>query len=71
VKTLTDIINASVDELVLCPGLGQRKAQRLHALFHEPFVSGAKQSHSKSIQPELVNPTEGRITVQHYPLFCP
>jgi DNA excision repair protein ERCC-1 len=56
--TLTDIINASVDELVLCPGLGQRKAQRLHALFHEPFVSGAKQSHSKSIQPELVNPTE-------------
>lgn len=35
------------------------KAQRLHALFHEPFVSGAMQrSRNASVEPTAVNPTE-------------
>ncbi|XP_069779270.1 DNA excision repair protein ERCC-1 [Narcine bancroftii] len=37
-KTLGSMIEASRDELALCPGLGPQKAQRLHQLFREPFV---------------------------------
>ena len=35
--SLADVTSASVDELRLCPGMGDNKAQRLHALFNEPF----------------------------------
>ena len=35
--SLQNIINASKDEIVLCPGFGEQKAQRLHKVFHEPF----------------------------------
>lgn len=37
-KTMERLINASKEDLVLCPGLGPQKAQRLYSLFHEPFL---------------------------------
>ncbi|XP_005091933.1 DNA excision repair protein ERCC-1 [Aplysia californica] len=35
--SLSNIIEASEEDFSLCPGFGPQKAQRLHALFHEPF----------------------------------
>ncbi|XP_062508126.1 DNA excision repair protein ERCC-1-like isoform X2 [Corticium candelabrum] len=58
---LTDIVNASVDELAVCPGVGQKKAQRLHALFHEPFVSReTRRSQATSLQAADQSELRGR-----------
>jgi len=35
---LSNIINADVQQLMLCPGLGEKKVRRLHQAFHEPFI---------------------------------
>ncbi|XP_013412183.1 DNA excision repair protein ERCC-1-like [Lingula anatina] len=40
--SIENIINTSEEELSFCPGLGPQKAQRLHALFHEPFLKSKK-----------------------------
>lgn len=37
-KTMDNIIQASKEELGVCPGLGLQKASQLYDLFHEPFV---------------------------------
>ncbi|CAG5118850.1 unnamed protein product [Candidula unifasciata] len=36
--SLTGIIEASSEDLSLCPGFGPQKAKRLHSIFHEPFI---------------------------------
>ncbi|KAJ1294817.1 hypothetical protein BS78_01G175200 [Paspalum vaginatum] len=35
--SLSQIMNASMEELARCPGIGERKVKRLHDTFHEPF----------------------------------
>lgn len=37
--SLANIINSTENSLALCPGLGPRKAKKLHKLFNEPFLS--------------------------------
>ncbi|XP_037542312.1 DNA excision repair protein ERCC-1 [Nematolebias whitei] len=37
-SSVEGIINASKEELVLCPGLGPQKARRLHDVLHKPFL---------------------------------
>ncbi|TKS67324.1 DNA excision repair protein ERCC-1 [Collichthys lucidus] len=37
-KSVEGIINASKEDLVLCPGLGPQKARRLHDVLHKPFL---------------------------------
>ncbi|XP_036430307.1 DNA excision repair protein ERCC-1 [Colossoma macropomum] len=41
-SSLEGIINASKEELVLCPGLGPQKARRLHDVLHQPFLKSKK-----------------------------
>ncbi|XP_022536368.1 DNA excision repair protein ERCC-1 isoform X1 [Astyanax mexicanus] len=41
-SSLEGIINASKEELVLCPGLGPQKAKRLHDVLHQPFLKSKK-----------------------------
>jgi DNA excision repair protein ERCC-1 len=36
---LKSVMAASVDELSLCPGLGEKKVKRLYEAFHKPFSS--------------------------------
>jgi len=36
--TLSNIINADEQHLMLCPGLGEKKVKRLFQAFHEPFI---------------------------------
>jgi len=36
-KTVTSIMQTSMEELAACPGLGPTKVKRLHETFHEPF----------------------------------
>ncbi|KAF0930458.1 hypothetical protein E2562_032887 [Oryza meyeriana var. granulata] len=36
--SLSQVMNASMEELARCPGIGERKVKRLHDTFHEPFV---------------------------------
>ena len=36
-STLEGIVNASIEELTLCPGFGPLKAQKLHKALHESF----------------------------------
>uniref|UniRef100_A0A8C1JMZ9 Excision repair cross-complementation group 1 n=1 Tax=Cyprinus carpio TaxID=7962 RepID=A0A8C1JMZ9_CYPCA len=36
------IIKASMEELVLCPGLGPQKARRLYDVLHQPFIKTKK-----------------------------
>eukprot|EP00741_Cyanophora_paradoxa_P001338 tig00000480_g1294.t1 len=35
--SLKAIMNASMDELALCPGLGEKKVRRIYEAFHEPL----------------------------------
>ncbi|EYU33192.1 hypothetical protein ABFS82_06G147800 [Erythranthe guttata] len=35
--SLSNIMDASVDDLARCPGIGERKVKRLYDTFHEPF----------------------------------
>ncbi|KAM3402718.1 hypothetical protein ACQJBY_006501 [Aegilops geniculata] len=35
--SLSRIMDASMEELARCPGIGERKVKRLHDTFHEPF----------------------------------
>ncbi|XP_003962041.1 DNA excision repair protein ERCC-1 [Takifugu rubripes] len=37
-SSVEGIMNASKDDLVLCPGLGPQKARRLYDVFHKPFL---------------------------------
>lgn len=37
-----NICNAQEQQLVLCPGLGEKKVKRLYAAFHEPFAPSKK-----------------------------
>lgn len=39
---LKDIANVGVDDLRLCPGIGDLKAERLMAMLDEPFVKGKR-----------------------------
>ncbi|XP_068111715.1 DNA excision repair protein ERCC-1 [Hyperolius riggenbachi] len=40
--TLSDLANASREDLSLCPGLGPQKAKRLFDTLHEPFLKAKK-----------------------------
>ncbi|DBA91926.1 TPA: hypothetical protein ACH3X2_003828 [Trebouxia sp. C0005] len=42
-KTVTNIMQASMEELAACPGLGPTKVKRLHETFHEPFRKVVRQ----------------------------
>ena len=45
--TFRNICNADEHQLVLCPGLGEKKVKRLYQALHEPFIqSNKKQSNS-------------------------
>jgi len=35
--SLETIIEASIEDLTLCPGFGPQKAQRLHKVLHQTF----------------------------------
>ncbi|GMJ11193.1 UV REPAIR DEFICIENT 7 [Hibiscus trionum] len=35
--SLSSIMDASMEDLARCPGIGERKVKRLHDAFHEPF----------------------------------
>lgn len=37
-SSVEGVINASKEELVLCPGLGPQKARRLYDVLHKPFI---------------------------------
>uniref|UniRef100_A0A8C6S517 DNA excision repair protein ERCC-1 n=1 Tax=Neogobius melanostomus TaxID=47308 RepID=A0A8C6S517_9GOBI len=37
-SSVEGVINASKEDLVLCPGLGPQKARRLHDVLHKPFI---------------------------------
>eukprot|EP00979_Chaetoceros_neogracilis_P017220 scaffold10190_cov294-Chaetoceros_neogracile.AAC.20 len=36
---LRKVMNASIDDIRLCPGIGEKKARRLHEAFNKPFSS--------------------------------
>ncbi|EJK59580.1 hypothetical protein THAOC_20175 [Thalassiosira oceanica] len=40
--TFKSVVNASLDELSVCPGIGPKKVARLHDAFHRPFNSEMK-----------------------------
>eukprot|EP00899_Mesostigma_viride_P002540 jgi/Mesvir1/12287/Mv00493-RA.1 len=42
-KTLKQIMNASLEQILACPGIGEQKAKRLHEAFHQPFLYTVKQ----------------------------
>jgi DNA excision repair protein ERCC-1 len=39
---LTNICSANEQQLVLCPGIGEKKVRRLHQALHQPFEKKAK-----------------------------
>ncbi|XP_056436022.1 DNA excision repair protein ERCC-1 isoform X3 [Gadus chalcogrammus] len=41
-SSVKGIINASKEDLVLCPGLGPQKAKRLHDVLHQPFLKSKR-----------------------------
>ncbi|KAJ1406425.1 restriction endonuclease type II-like protein [Ochromonadaceae sp. CCMP2298] len=64
--TLGNICNASQQELVLCPGMGDKKVKRLHRTLHEPFMAkrakesaASSSSHNASIAAPISASNEG------------
>uniref|UniRef100_A0A1J3IP01 DNA excision repair protein ERCC-1 n=1 Tax=Noccaea caerulescens TaxID=107243 RepID=A0A1J3IP01_NOCCA len=49
--SLAHIIDASMEDLARCPGIGERKVKRLYDTFHEPFKRAA------SSYPSVIEPT--------------
>lgn len=45
----SNICNAQEQQLVLCPGLGEKKVKRLHAALHEPFIANSKKARGSSM----------------------
>ncbi|MBN3298271.1 ERCC1 protein, partial [Amia calva] len=43
-SSLEGIINASKEDLTVCPGLGPQKARRLYEVLHQPFLKSRKKS---------------------------
>lgn len=61
--TFGGIATASEEQIVLCPGIGERKVKRLYRALHEPFLKSAKRTHNDSVytrqQPKLGQQTTG------------
>jgi DNA excision repair protein ERCC-1 len=38
-STFANISKATEAEMLMCPGLGERKVRKLHQAFHEPFTA--------------------------------
>lgn len=36
-QSLSNVMDASMEDLARCPGIGERKVKRLYDTFHEPF----------------------------------
>jgi len=51
------IVNASIEELAMCPGLGERKCRRIWEAFREPFMvrHGIRGSHPQRNSNERVS----------------
>eukprot|EP00041_Stephanoeca_diplocostata_P015156 m.287514 g.287514 ORF g.287514 m.287514 type:complete len:101 (-) comp19948_c0_seq3:116-418(-) len=49
--SLRDIMQASTDDLRLCPGFGDQKAERLHTVLHTPFKKSSKKPTSYHLKP--------------------
>lgn len=69
--SLAHVANAGMDELRLCPGMGDLKAQRLQAVFTEPFIIDAattkrssKGSKNTSSTTENVTTTPGTASTE-------
>ena len=45
--TLRGLMRAPMDELSLCPGIGEKKVRRLYEAFHKPFSSAAARKRRK------------------------
>ena len=43
-----NLVNASIDELSLCPGIGPKKVRRLHEAFHRPFTKDNKKKRKEA-----------------------
>ncbi|WZY96337.1 hypothetical protein YC2023_068666 [Brassica napus] len=56
--SLAHIMDASMEDLARCPGIGERKVKRLYDTFHEPFKRAA------SSYPSVVEPTVTETEVQ-------
>ncbi|XP_067670741.1 DNA excision repair protein ERCC-1-like [Haliotis asinina] len=46
--SLEKVMKAGREELSLCPGFGPQKAQRLHDVFHQPFLKSRKRQHDNT-----------------------
>mmetsp|Transcript_5250 Transcript_5250/g.7645 ORF Transcript_5250/g.7645 Transcript_5250/m.7645 type:complete len:223 (+) Transcript_5250:569-1237(+) len=44
------LVSASMDEISLCPGIGEKKVRRLHDAFNKPFSSAVKRRRRKESQ---------------------
>ncbi|XP_013583737.1 PREDICTED: DNA excision repair protein ERCC-1 [Brassica oleracea var. oleracea] len=56
--SLAHIMDASMEDLARCPGIGERKVKRLYDTFHEPFKRAA------SSYPSVIEPTAPETEVQ-------
>jgi hypothetical protein len=46
--TLGNIVHATEEELIVCPGIGEKKAKRLYSTFHEPFTKAIPTYYTKA-----------------------
>eukprot|EP00160_Parvularia_atlantis_P014381 Unigene3549_Nuclearia_a/m.10833 Unigene3549_Nuclearia_a/g.10833 ORF Unigene3549_Nuclearia_a/g.10833 Unigene3549_Nuclearia_a/m.10833 type:complete len:140 (+) Unigene3549_Nuclearia_a:432-851(+) len=63
--SLKNIMNATKEQLALCPGFGEQKAKRLHDAFREPFIADKKR------RLERLEQQEAARRQQHTALFGP
>ncbi|KAJ7973384.1 DNA excision repair protein ERCC-1 [Quillaja saponaria] len=55
--SLSHIMDASMEDLARCPGIGERKVKRLHDTFHEPFKR-VDSSHPAILETSVPNSAE-------------
>nr|GEX66212.1 DNA excision repair protein ERCC-1 [Tanacetum cinerariifolium] len=60
--SLSRIMDASMEDLARCPGIGERKVKRLYDTFHEPFKRVIpKQSSTVETSAQPFTPTEAKV----------
>ncbi len=68
-QNVQNIFQAKEEQLILCPGIGEKKAKRLHSVFNEPFLkqsSGNKGSsvYEQALVRDVPNPSTNETAVR-------
>lgn len=63
---LRSLVMSSMEELILCPGIGEKKVRRLYDAFHKPFSSAAVAAKKRMREEKKEQEEEEEKEKEHY-----